>query len=97
MAKKQPAQPLYNKLAFCGYHIAGQYDNSIDGCWDDFHDHYPTLALYNHSFSSATTGVLSPRELYQQQMEDGFYRHIVIRNNDGEVLWDEEHEKRAPR
>lgn len=97
MAKKQPAQPLYNKLAFRGYHIQGQYDNSVDGCWDDFHDHYPTLADYTHSFSPATTGVLSPRELYQQQMEDGFYRQIVIRNNDGEILWDETHEKRAPR
>lgn len=95
MAKKQPAQPLYNKLAFRGYHIEGQYDNSVDGCWDDFHDHYPTLADYTHSFSPCATGVLSPRELYQQQLEDGFYRHIVIRDNDGVVLWDAERENHA--
>lgn len=97
MAKKQPAQPIYNKLAFRGYHIEGQFDNAADHCWDNFHDHYPTLAAYTESFSPCATGVLSPRELYQQQMEDGFYRNIVIRNNDGEVLWDADHENRATR
>lgn len=97
MAKTQPAQPLYNKLAFRGYHLEGQYDNSIDGCWDDFHDHYPTLADYTHSFSSCATGVMSPREVYQHSMRDGFYRNLVIRSNDGEILWDEHHEKRALR
>lgn len=97
MAKKQPAQPLYNKLAFQGYHIEGQYDNAADCCWDDFHDHYPTLAAYTASFSPCSTGVLSPREVYQQCMRDDFYRNVVIRNNDGEIIWDAEHEKNAPR
>jgi len=97
MAKQASAQPLYNKLAFRGYHIEGQFDNSVDGCWDDFHDHYPTLSDYTRSFSPCTTGVLSPRELYQQQLEDGYYRNLVIRNNGGEILWNAEIEAEAKR
>ena len=92
MAKRQPAQPLYNKLAFRGYHIEGQYTSPQLNHWTSFVDDYPSLEAYDRSFSSVGPGVFSPREIYQQQIEDGFYRNIVIRDNDGNILWDADRE-----
>lgn len=93
MGKRRPADPVYNKLAFRGYHIEGEYNGlaGLDGFtpWESFVDRYPTLALYEKSWSSVGLGVFSPREIYLQQMEDGFYRNIVIRDNDNNILWDE--------
>lgn len=102
--KRVPAQPLLNKLAFNGYHIQGEYYapqyNSRQSRWIPFHDHYHTLTEYIYSFSSVGEGVFSPREIYLQQLEDHFYRDIVIRDNDAVVLWDatiEEEFKRGKR
>jgi len=92
MTKRVPQNPVYNRLAFNGYHIQGEYyfiGGSGRDEWEPFHDHYLTIEKYSGCFEPVGSGVFSPREIYLQQLEDGLYRNIVIRDNDDIVLWDD--------
>lgn len=93
--------PVYNRLAFNGYHIYGLEmplnikENKNEDTWKAFTDHYPTIESYQNSFSYVENhAVLSPREIYLSRNDPVCGEKVLrIEDNNGKILWSDEIEE----